>query len=156
MPEMLDLAALAAAQRDVLAGNTEAPAGSQETTSQTGEQAPAAKPSDALKRDPGEPREITLNDGRKVTLQKPKGLTALIVSRALGLDSSNPMLDTYYRAVMWVQAVNGLAIPQPLRNGKQIEAVCELLGDEALEEVVAEVFSDRVAAIIEGGLLKNS
>lgn len=102
------------------------------------------RPTDALKANPYAEREITLEDGRKVVLQKPKKTLSLYVARLLGIQSQNPTLTAYYKACCHVRQIDGFNIPFP-DSAVAIEQIADLLGEEGLDEVAEEVFTGPTA-----------
>ena len=98
-----------------------------------------AKPTDAFKPKPSEPREVTLEDGRTVILQKPSRPVSLFLARIMGKDSTNSALLTYYKAMLWVRNVGGIDIPN-ITDESGFNQLNAILGDEGLDEVVYEVF----------------
>ena len=99
------------------------------------------KPTDVLKANPSEPYTFKcIKEGKEVTvvIAKPTKATSLHVSKVLGANSANPMLDLYYKSLMWVKQVNGHTMPF-LASAKAFEGLQDLLGDEGLEQLVGEV-----------------
>ena len=86
---------------------------------------------------PGQPRELTLADGRKVQMAKPRGAYSLRIFEWLGpQNSANEMLIIHYRAILHVAKVDDQPEPTP-QTKLQLEALAQKLGDEALDEIAA-------------------
>jgi hypothetical protein len=114
---------------------------------------------EAMLSKPGEPEEITLQTGLKVVIQKPVRAVNVIIARALGLHSTNVLLFNYYRTVTWVTKVGGLQIPKLRGTSLEFDQVCEMLGDDGLDEL-SMLVNERIDALqsaqIKGDELKNS
>jgi hypothetical protein len=82
----------------------------------------------------GNPQEFKLWDGRTVTMDKPKGVYTLLMYRLLGDDSSNNTLETIYRGVFHLKALDGEAIMAPVTN-EEFGFIAGQLGDEGLEQI---------------------
>jgi len=94
---------------------------------------------------PGQPREIALADGRKVTVAKPRGAYSLRIFEWLGpQNSANEMLIIHYRAILHVSKIDGQDEPTP-QTKLQLEALAQKLGDEALDEIAAAYLEHFVA-----------
>lgn len=94
---------------------------------------------------PGQPREIVLADGRRVTLAKPRGAYSLRIFEWLGpQNSANEMLIIHYRALLHVAKIDGQDEPAP-QTKLQLEALAQKLGDEALDEIAAAYLEQFVA-----------
>lgn len=100
---------------------------------------------DVLKARPGEPWDVTLLDGRKIVMRKPAKPIALIVASVLGYESSNPGLELYFKAMCWVHKFEGEELPL-LMNRAQFEGFHEVLGDDAIEQVVVEYMKAAMSA----------
>ncbi len=95
--------------------------------------ATAERPSAA----PGQPREVTLSDGRTVSMTKPRGAYSLRIFEWLGpQNSANEMLIIHYRAILHVAKIDDQAEATP-QTKLQLEALAQKLGDEALDEIAA-------------------
>ena len=105
------------------------------------EAAPLPKPTDVLK-NPVEPYVFKLVDGRDVVIQKYPRSELLLVSKAMGHRSFNPVLQNIYRTVTWVKAIGNLPMPA-LESCDDFDFVVEHLGDDGLEEVIEEVSARR-------------
>ena len=85
----------------------------------------------------GEPRALTLSDGRTILMAKPKGAYSLRIFEWLGpQNSANEMLIIHYRAILHVGKIDGQDETTPLTK-LQLEALAQKLGDEALDEIAA-------------------
>ena len=93
----------------------------------------------------GQPQEIALADGRKVTLAKPRGAYSLRIFEWLGpQNSANEMPIIHYRAILHVAKIDGQDEPTP-QTKLQLEALAQKLGDEALDEIATAYLEHFVA-----------
>lgn len=134
-PEQLEAAKAAEAAAKETTTNAVTPAASEET--------PA--PTEVIMAKPGEPRTIETfsQKGQPITLTiaKPTKPMALFVTKVLGHDATNQGLFIYYRTLMWLTHVNGVQL-QPFTKREDFEGIHELIGDEAIETLVNEVYAE--------------
>ncbi len=107
----------------------------------------AVDPTEALKSKPGEPYLFTLTDGRTLVLQKPVKPVSFLIARCLGQDSMNGAMSTYYKALVWVRRIDQLDIPN-MRSNTDFDWLLNQLGDDALDELVEEVFKADIEAAV--------
>lgn len=85
----------------------------------------------------GEPRTLTLSDGRGILMAKPRGAYSLRIFEWLGpQNSANEMLIIHYRALLHVSKIDGQDEATP-QTKLQLEALAQKLGDDALDEITA-------------------
>lgn len=108
---------------------------------------------------PGEPQVVTLANGMKVTIQKPARPMGIVIAKALGLNSTNMMLYTFYKTAAWVRAVNGMNIPVVPTKAIDFEQIYNMVGDDGMDELIGhtQLAEDAAAqALISGDVVKNS
>jgi hypothetical protein len=124
-----------------------------------GEETTTSPAVQALLAKPGEPREVTLANGMKVTIAKPTRPVGIVIAKALGAHAGNFMLYTWYKAAAWVQVVNGLKIPVVPTKAADFENIYNMIGDDGMDDLVGETikYEDEITSALKAGAaVKNS
>jgi hypothetical protein len=91
---------------------------------------------------PAEPEreavDVTLPNGRVVTLAEPRFATQFRVAKVLGEDAANQIALLYARALFYIVALDGERILAPQDAG-QAQALANKLGERGLDAVLAVI-----------------